>query len=348
MSVRLVVGTVKGGFVVEANDARTEWRIGEPIFGGWKLTAVRRLASGEFLAGTASDVYGPALHKSRDLREWKQVAQGPAWPAGSDRKLKQVWTIHELGDRLLCGVDDAGLFESTDGGDTWTSVEGLNEHPTRAGWFPGFGGMCCHSILGTGGSLWSGISAVGVFRSDDGGATWQPKNTGVPVIIEDKDHKDIGYCVHALAQDPDDPNRIWRRDHRGMFRTTDGGDSWQRIEQGLPSSFGFPLVIDRKTKALYCFPLESDEIRMPIAGRFEVYRSVDGGDSWHSASNGLPDAHAYMGVLRQSMAVDELEPCGVYVGTTAGTLHVSNDGADSWRNLPCNLPRILCVEAFAD
>lgn len=350
MSVRLVVGTMKGGFVVQANAARDAWTIADPIFKGWKLTAVRRLASGEFLAATASDVYGPALHRSRDLVEWEQIAEGPAWPAGSERKLKQVWFLQQVGERIFAGVDDAGLFESTDGGETWRPVAGLNEHPTRRGWFPGFGGMCCHSLLAgdDGLRLWSGISAVGVFRSDDGGATWSTKNEGVPVVIEDEHHKDIGYCVHALVADPDDPDRIWRRDHRGMFRTLNGGDTWETIENGLPSTFGFPLVLDRNTKALYCFPLESDMVRLPAGGCFDVYRSTDGGDSWHPASAGLPREHAYMGVLRQAMAVDELDPCGVYIGTTAGTLHASNDGADSWQTLPCHLPRILCVEAFSD
>ncbi len=247
------------------------------------------------------------------------------------------------------GVADAGLFRSEDAGETWTPVSGLNDHKTREAWCPGAGGLCAHSILidpTNASRLWCGISAVGVFRSEDGGATWDARNEGVPVILEDKTHKDIGFCVHCLVHDAANANRIWRQDHRGMFRSSDGGDHWERIENGLPSGFGFPLVRDPGSGALFCVPLESDEYRVPIDGRLTVYRSTDDGDSWQAASNGLPQQNAYAGVLRCAMAVDGLNPGGVYFGTTSGDVYVSADCGDRWTALPCRLPRVQCVSVL--
>ena len=248
-------------------------------------------------------------------------------------------------------MDVAGLFASDDGGESWSPVEALNEHPTRSGWSPGAGGLCAHALLvdpSNTDRVWCGISAVGVFRTDDGGQTWHAKNKGIPVVLEDKKHKDIGFCVHGLAAEPDDANTIYRREHVGMFRSRDGGDNWQRIENGLPSWFGFPVAIDRRSRALFVHPMESDEYRMPTDGKFRMFRSRDGGDSWESLSKGLPQQRAYMGVLRGALDVDHLDPCGVYVGTTAGTVYVSNDAGDSWTELPCTLPRVLSVSVFND
>jgi photosystem II stability/assembly factor-like uncharacterized protein len=211
--------------------------------------------------------------------------------------------------------------------------------------------LCAHALLGDPRDerrLWCGISAVGVFRSEDGGSSWRAANSGVPVILEDKDHKDIGYCVHALVQDPNDASAIWRQDHRGMFYTGDGGEHWERIENGLPSSFGFPLAIDARGGSLFCVPLESDEYRTPIGGALTVYRSRDRGRSWHPCTRGLPRTDAWAGVLRGALATDSLDPCGVYLGTTSGGVFTSADGGDSFAALPCILPRILSVTTFVE
>lgn len=350
MSVRLMVGTGKGGFWVSSDDRRA-WKVSGPFFKGWKVTAGVRLADGRYMAAVASDIYGPALHVSRDGENWEQLPNGPAYPDGSDRRLRQVWTLRENRGVVYAGVQDAGLFTSSDGGESWDAVAGLNEHPSRAAWVPGAGGLCAHALLFDDRDpdrMWCGISAVGVFRTDDGGATWTPRNEGVPAALEDEHHKGIGTCVHALAQDPDDSDRIFRQDHLGMFRSGDGANRWERNERGLDATFGFPIVIDRTSKFLFAVPLEADQYRVPPGGALQVFRSTDAGDSWHSASAGLPAADAYGTVLRGAMAVDNLEPGGVYMGTTAGTLHVSADLGESWTNLPVILPRILHLSAWVD
>lgn len=351
MATRLLIGTVKGGFIATANNGRTNWTIDGPFFKGWKVTASARERSGRHLLATASDVYGPAIHISDDLKNWRQVAKGPAWPKDSERKLNQIWTINADGDRYYLGVDEAGLFSSDDQGESWQPVTSLNEHKTRSGWQPGAGGLCLHAILidpKNPQRIWAGMSAVGVMRSDDGGKSWQPKNAGVPHVLEDKQYKDIGFCVHGLAADPGDADIIYRREHVGMFRSKDGGDTWERIENGLNSWFGFPVAMDRSSGNVYIIPLESDEYRLPVKGKLEVFKSSDGGNSWKSASNGLPTSGSFGGILRGAMDVDHQKPCGVYFGTTSGEVFVTGDAGGSWSKLPVTLPRVMSVRAIAD
>ncbi len=351
MKVSVLVGTVKGGFLFRSDENRKKWTVEGPLFKGWKVTAATRASDGKYVAATANFVYGLAIHRSPDLVEWTQVPCSPELPEGQDFKLNEVWTMTAADNRVYAGVDEAAMFESEDQGEHWSFAPGLTNHPSRDKWFPGFGGLCAHSLLvdpKNHDRLWCGISAVGVFRSEDRGESWSCKNEGIPMIIEDQEHKDIGFCVHAIAQDPDDPQLMYRQDHKGMFRSKNGGDLWEKNEEGLPSGFGFPLAQDHTTKALFAVPLQSDEYRMPIDGALKVYRSQDGGDSWQGMSKGLPQEHAYMGVLRKAMAVDHLDPCGVFIGTTAGTVHYSADGGDTWGDLPGVFPRILTVQAFVE
>lgn len=350
MAVQVFVGTRKGAFLFRSDDTRAEWDIEGPIFKGWEVTACHRLVDGTYLAATTSYVYGAALHRSHDLRLWEPIPHGPAYAAESGRKLKQIWTLGSGHGRVLAGVDEAGLFSSEDGGHSWSEVSGLNDHATRPSWQPGAGGLCAHSLLfdpRNPARLWCGISAVGVFRSEDAGATWKPRNDGVPVIIEDEKHKEIGFCVHALALDPDDPERIYRQDHKGMYRSSDGGDHWEPNDDGLPSAFGFPIALHPRTGSLFAVPLESDEYRMPADGALRVYRSVDRGDTWHASGAGLVQQSWYGGVLRGALAVDDLTPGGVYVGTTSGEVFLSSDDGDTWRRMPCTLPRVMHVSAYS-
>lgn len=351
MGVFVIVGTEKGAFVCRSGHDRQRWDIEGPLFKGWKVTASGRSPSGRYLLATASQVYGPALHISSDLQTWRQIDKAPAYAEGGERKLNQIWTFRCGPTRHYAGVDEAGLFASDDDGESWRPVTGLNDHPSRKAWFPGAGGLCAHAVLThpkRPDQIWCGISAVGAWRSDDGGHTWQPKNEGVRCMSPDKDNPGIGYCVHGLAQDPDDPDTLYRQDHSGMYRTRDGGESWQRNEEGLASWFGFPIAVDAAGRSLFAFPMESDEYRLPVAGACRVFRSRNKGDSWEALGNGLPAGPYYGSVLRGAMSVDTLDPVGVYVGSTAGDVFVSADAGDSWQTLPCRLPRVLTVAAYEE
>ncbi len=347
MAVTLAVGTEKGAYLLRSGDERSEWDLEGPLFKGWKVTAFGQTGSGDYLLATGSNWFGAALHRSPDLKEWTQIVDGPAWPEGGDRKLTQIWTLTQAGDHLFAGVDEAGLFRSVDHGETWQPVDGLNEHPTRPGWEPGLGGLTAHRVIvdrENPDRLWVAISAVGVFRSDDGGATWNTKNAGMPPTTEAQEFGDIGHCVHGLVQDPTDADRLYRQEHVGVFRTDNGGDSWDRIEDGLPAGFGFPIVHDQETNRLFIVPLESDENRLPVDGAFRVYRSDNGGDSWSISGTGHPEAATFTTVLRGAMDGDQRQ--GVYLGTTAGKVMTTADAGDSWTTLPWTLPRILSVRVL--
>ena len=242
------------------------------------------------------------------------------------------------------------IHRSDDRGKSWQPLSGLNEHETRPSWMPGFGGLCLHSILSDANDprrMWVGISSFGVFRSDDGGETWARKNDGV--------EQGETYCVHGMAHDPRDADRIYRQEHTGMFLSVDGGDYWERIENGLPQgelssgdqcAFGFAVDVDPHTGYAYAFPLAGDDLRYAPQGRVRVHRTRDGGQQWEALERGLPAEPRYTSVLRGAMSVDRMDPCGVYVGTTSGHVFASRDRGDSWMELPCTLPKILCVEAF--
>ena len=242
MGVTVAVGTEKGAYLARSDGTRSEWDLEGPLFKGWRVTTFDEAGDGTYLLATASNWFGAALHRSSDLQEWTQVVAGPAWPEGGDRKLTQIWTLTRAGDHLYAGVDEAGLFRSSDFGETWQPLDGLNEHPTRSAWEPGFGGLAAHRVIvdrENPDRIWVAISAAGVFRSDDGGATWHPKNGGMPAAVEVQEFDDIGYCVHGIVQDPTDADRLYRQEHLGVFRTDDGGDRWERIEQGLPCRVRF-------------------------------------------------------------------------------------------------------------
>jgi len=338
---RIAVGTEKGGYLLtEANDT---WIVDGPRFPGWKVSAFGETSDGQHLAAVGSNWFGIGIHISPDWSHWADLGAPPVWPEDTGRAMEQIWALHRDGSRMWAGVSQAGLFTSDDDGRTWAPVDGLNEHRTRDQWQPGFGGLSAHRILTSGEQIWVGISAVGVFRSDDGGATWAPKNVGVPSVdtADDATAPEVGYCVHGLAQDPDDPTRIWRQDHRGVFRTVDGGDSWQRIENGLPAGFGFVMWRDRGSGRLLTVPLQSDENRVPVEGRLRAYASDDDGESWAVAGDGWPDAPQFTGVLRG--AFDGDDHGNFCFGTTGGKIWITDDGARTWRELEPAFPRIYAL-----
>lgn len=334
----IAVGTEKGGYLVDGSPGN--WSVTGPLFPGWKVSAFTTAPDGTHLAAVASNWFGIGIHRSADLANWEQTDSPPAWPEGSGRKMEQVWSFHVEGDRIWAGVAQAGLFTSDDHGTTWSPVAGLNEHRTREAWEPGLGGLCAHRVRTHGDTQWVAISAVGVFRSDDAGATWEPKNDGVdPVgLPDDAPRPEVGYCVHCLAHDASDPNRIWRQDHSGVYRTGDGGDTWERIEQGLPAGFGFVMWRDGASGRLFTIPLEADTNRVPVDGALRVYRSDDDGDSWEVAGTGWSDAPQFTGVLRGAFDGDDN---GTFCfGTTGGKVWLTADNGETWDELSPSFPRI--------
>lgn len=340
--MRIAIGTEKGAYVLDGS--RSTWSVSGPMFPGWKVSAFGAAPDGTHLAAVGSNWFGVGVHRSRDFASWDQTDTPPVWAEDTDRKMEQVWTFHTTGERIWSGVAEAGLFTSDDQGLTWEAVKGLNEHRTRDDWGPGAGGLCAHRVLSDGDTHWVGISAVGVFRSDDGAETWETKNDGVEPtgLPEDAPRPEVGYCVHCLAHDPDDPRRIWRQDHMGVYRTDDGADHWERIEDGLPAGFGFVMWRDDGSGRLFTIPLESPGNRVPVDGALRVYRSDDDGDSWEVSGSGWSDAPQYTGVLRGAFDGDDQ---GVFCfGTTGGKLWMTRDNGETWTELDPAFPRIGAVK----
>ncbi|MFP4553070.1 MAG: exo-alpha-sialidase [Actinomycetota bacterium] len=339
--MKIAVGTEKGAYVLEESGGG--WSVAGPMFPGWKVSAFGSAPDGTHLAAVGSNWFGVGVHRSQDFENWTQTDDPPAWPEETERKMEQVWTFHTVGDRIWAGVAEAGLFTSDDSGLTWEPVAGLNEHRTRDEWQPGFGGLCTHRVKVDGDTQWVAISAVGVFRSEDGGASWEAKNDGVDAVglPEDAPRPEVGYCVHCVAHDPDDPMRIWRQDHTGVYRTRDGGDNWERVENGLPANFGFVMWRDDGSGRLFTIPLEADANRVPVDGALRVYRSDDDGDSWTISGSGWSDSPQFTGVLRGAFDGDDN---GVFCfGTTGGKLWLTRDNGDSWEELDLAVPRVGAV-----
>jgi photosystem II stability/assembly factor-like uncharacterized protein len=286
----------------------------------------------------------PKTGRPLTTHQWYDGTQHP-W------EFKRVWHLEPSPtdpDLVYAGVEDAALFRSTDGGRTWGELAGLRGHESGPSWQPGAGGMGLHTIVldpGDPRRIFIAISAAGVFRSDDGGRTWAPKNRGLrSQYIPDPDAP-VGHCVHRIAMHPSRPNTLFMQKHWDVMRTDDAGESWREVSGDLPSDFGFPIDVHaHEPETVYVVPIKSDSEHYPPEGKLRVYRSRTGGDAWEPLTEGLPQADCYVNVLRDAMCVDRLDPCGVYFGTTGGQVYVSPDGGDRWTPIVRDLPAVLSVE----
>jgi hypothetical protein len=349
---RLLVGTPKGAFIVDSDAERQDWTVRGPFCEGWPIhDLIVEPESGAILAGGGSPWYGQAVWRSEDGgTTWSHSSVGLAYADGVE-PVVTVWSLASAPDgALLAGVEPAGLFRSEDGGVSWSRVEGLTNHPTRSTWQPGGGGLILHTIVPHpthADRAWVGISAVGVFETRDRGATWTPRNVGVRAGFMPDPHPVTGQCVHKFAPAAGQPETLYQQNHCGVYRSDDGAATWTEITEGLPGEFGFPLVTHpRDPDTAWVIPLNgADQGRYVPDGSAAVWRTHDRGNSWIRAGDGLPQADAYFGVLREAMARDTLEPVGISFGTGTGQLWHSADGGDSWRRITADLPPVWAVEA---
>ncbi len=363
--VRVLVGTRKGGFVLTSDGRREAWDVAGPLFGGWEIYHVAGSPADpdRLWASQSNGWFGQVVQRSDDGgTSWEPVGNDFAYDGepgthefydGSQKpwEFHRVWHLApstDDPDTVLAGVEDAALFRSTDGGESWSELPGLRTHASGRRWTPGAGGLCLHTILSDPSDddrMLVAISSAGVFASDDGGGSWEPSNRGLrSAFLADPD-SEVGHCVHKLARHPSRPEVVFMQKHWDVMRSDDGGRSWREISGDLPSDFGFAIGVHaNEPDTVYVVPIASDEQHYPPDGRLRVYRSRTGGDEWEPLTNGLPQEHCYVNVLRDAMAIDTMDPCGVYVGTTGGQVYVSPDAGDTWAPIVRDLPAVLSVE----
>jgi serine/threonine protein kinase len=354
----LLVGTTKGAFLLRSSPARSRWEAGGPYFHGEGVYAFAfdgRDGRHRLWVSTHSVLWGTVLRSSDDFgKTWRTPEEAPIrFPAGSGISLRNVWQITlgppEQPDVLYCGTEPAALFESRDAGQSWSLVRGLFDHPHRPRWVPGNGGLTLHTILldpSNANRMYAGISAGGFYRTDDGGKTWQARNQGIRVTFSPERYPEFGQCVHKFAFHPARPDRLFLQNHWGVYRSDNAGDSWHDTAHGLPSDFGFPVLIHPQDPGcVYIVPVESDEFRCTPEGQLRVYRTRNAGVTWEPLSRGLPQRNAYETVLRDAMTADLFDPTGIYFGTRSGRLYGSRDDGKNWELILEGLPPIVCVRA---
>jgi photosystem II stability/assembly factor-like uncharacterized protein len=363
--VRLLVGTQKGGFIITADGTRNEWHVDGPHFGGWEIyhLAGSPADPSRLYASQSSGWFGQVIQRSDDGgQSWAPVGNGfvydgipgtHQWYDGTPHpwEFARVWHLEPSAgdpDTLYAGVEDAALFRSSDGGASWSELSGLRTHTSGPSWQPGAGGMCLHSIVldpADPKRIFVAISAAGAFRTDDGGESWKPINQGLRSEGIPDPYAEVGHCVHRIAMHPARPSVLFMQKHWDVMRSDDAGDTWREISGNLPSDFGFPIAVHaQEPDTIYVVPIKSDSEHFPPEGKLRVYRSRSGGDEWEPLTTGLPQSDCYVNVLRDAMAVDALEPCGLYFGTTGGQVYASADEGDSWTPIVRDLPRVLSVE----
>jgi photosystem II stability/assembly factor-like uncharacterized protein len=348
--VSVLLGTKKGAFILEADPERRDWQVRGPFCETWPINHMTwDPKAGALLAGGGSPWYGAAVWRSTDMGEtWSHSSEGLTY--GDDGpKLATIWNLTPADGSIYAGVEPAGLFRSADGGVSWSHVAGLRDHPSRPEWQPGNGGLILHSIVPhprDPDHMWVGISAVGAFETRDGGRSWETRNRGVRADFTPGPAPEFGQCVHKMGPHPDRPDVLFQQNHCGVYRSDDGGSQWTEITGDLPSQFGFPLAIHpQDPRTVYVIPLNGDDKgRHMVDGSAAVWRSRDDGASWERLTRGLPQQDAYLGVLREAMAVDSLEPAGIYFGTSTGQVFGSRDEGDSWELIADFLPPVWSVE----
>ena len=387
--VRVLVGTRKGAFVLDADGQRKTWNVSGPHFGGWEIYHVKGSPADpeRLFASQNNGWFGQIIQRSDDGgKTWHQPGTPPGepqkppsgiskgesnkfvydaspetgkpltthqWYDGSQRpwEFKRVWHLEPSltdPDTVYAGVEDAALFKSTDGGQTWKELAALRQHETGPTWAPGAGGMCLHTILldkEHPDRMFIAISSAGVFKTEDGGKSWRPANKGLHSEGIPDPNAEVGHCVHRIAMHPARPDTLFMQKHWDVMRSDDAGDSWREVSDNLPSDFGFPIdVHPHEPNTIYVVPIKSDSEHVPPDGKLRVYRSRTGGNDWEALTNGLPQSDCYVNVLRDAMAVDTLESPGIYFGTTGGQVYGSADAGDSWAPIVRDLPAVYSVE----
>lgn len=355
--VLVLVGTMKGAFILRADASRRKWELGGPYFPGQAVYALAHDPRGgrnRLWAATGSMHWGAVLCHSDDLgRTWEEPKEATLrFPEDTKLSLEQIWQLtpgrEDEPDVLYCGVQPANLFQTRDGGRSWSLVRGLFNHPHRAKWMPGFGGLCLHTILPHPEDrkrMVIAVSSAGVYRTEDGGESWTASNTGVRAEFLPDKHPEFGQCVHKVVRHPDRPERLLLQNHWGLYRSDDDGKTWEDIANGVPSDFGFAMAMHPSDEdTAYIVPLESDLFRCTPQGKLRVYRTRNAGKSWRPLSEGLPQEHAFETVLRDGLCTDSLDPAGVYFGTRSGKVYGSRDDGDAWKLLIEGLPAVTCVK----
>jgi len=384
--VRVLVGTRKGAFILAADGKRQRWDVGGPFFAGWEIYHMKGSPADpeRLYASQSSGWFGQVIQRSCDGgRTWEAPGGGPeksadGMPRGESNKFvydttsktgkpltthqwydgtqhpwefKRVWHLEPSlsdPDIVYAGVEDAALFRSSDGGSTWQELAGLRGHGSGPQWQPGAGGMCLHTILldpSEPRRMFVAISAAGAFKTDDAGATWRPINRGLVSKYIPTPTAEVGHCVHRLALHRTRPRVLFMQKHWDVMRSDDAGDSWREVSGNLPTDFGFVVDVHaHEPDTIYVVPIKSDSEHYPPDGQLRVYRSRTGGGEWEALTKGLPQRDCYVNVLRDAMAVDSLDRCGIYFGTTGGQVYASADGGDSWSAIVRDLPPVLSVE----
>jgi photosystem II stability/assembly factor-like uncharacterized protein len=364
-TVRVLVGTRKGAFVLTSDGKREWWDISGPLFAGWEIYHLKGSPAdpNRLYASQSSGWFGQQIQRSNDGGQtWEPVGNQfvydgvpgtHQWYDGTPRpwEFKRVWHLEPSltdPDTVYAGVEDAALFRSIDGGQTWQELPELRSVKGHL-WQPGAGGMCLHTIVldpSHAERIFIAISAAGVFRTDDAGQTWRPMNRGLksPYELPDPD-AEVGHCVHRIAMHQSRPGVLFMQKHWDVMRSDDAGESWQEISGNLPTDFGFPIVVHaHEPDTIYVVPIKSDSEHFPPDGKLRVYRSRTGGHEWEALTQGLPPRDCYVNVLRDAMAVDSLDACGVYFGTTGGQVYASANAGNSWAPIVRDLPAVVSVE----